>query len=83
VVYIITEPCVGSKSAACVAVCPVDCIYEGDEQYFINADECIGCGACAPECPVDAIVRSDELPAELSAAVAKARAFFGPPAETV
>ncbi|MQG80850.1 MAG: ferredoxin, partial [SAR202 cluster bacterium] len=25
--YIITEPCVGLKDAACVDVCPVDCIY--------------------------------------------------------
>ena len=25
--YIITEPCVGLKEAACVDVCPVDCIY--------------------------------------------------------
>jgi ferredoxin len=24
-------------------------------QMFIDADECIDCGACLPECPVDAI----------------------------
>ena len=29
--YIITEPCVGVKDAACVDVCPVDCIYTTDD----------------------------------------------------
>ena len=55
--YIITEPCVGLKDAACVDVCPVDCIYtrEQDDQFFINPDECIDCGVCEPECPADAI----------------------------
>lgn len=27
--YVITEACIGCKDAACVAVCPVECIYEG------------------------------------------------------
>ena len=41
--YIITEPCVGVKDAACVDVCPVDCIYtrDADDMYYINPDECI------------------------------------------
>ena len=29
--YIIAEPCVDVKDAACVDVCPVDCIYVADE----------------------------------------------------
>ena len=60
--YVIAEPCIGTKDASCVAVCPVDCIYEGDDQYYINPDECIDCGACEPECPVSAIFPSEELP---------------------
>ena len=40
----------------CVAVCPVDCFYEGENMLVINPDECIDCGVCEPECPVDAIV---------------------------
>ncbi|MBQ11918.1 MAG: ferredoxin, partial [Planctomyces sp.] len=24
--YVITEPCIGVKDAACLEVCPVDCI---------------------------------------------------------
>ena len=60
--YTIAEPCIGVKDASCVAVCPVDCIYEGDDQYYINPDECIDCGACEPECPVEAIFPEGALP---------------------
>ena len=62
--YIITDACIGVKDRACVDVCPVDCIYEGEEQLFIHPDECIDCGACEPECPVSAIVEDDALPPE-------------------
>lgn len=68
--HIIAEPCIGTKDAACVEVCPVDCIHptknEADfakhDMLYINPDECIDCGACAPECPVDAIFDEAELP---------------------
>jgi NAD-dependent dihydropyrimidine dehydrogenase PreA subunit len=62
--YIITEPCVDLKDASCVDVCPVNCIYstDADNQYFINPDECIDCGACEPECPVNAIFSEDAVP---------------------
>ena len=60
--YIIAEPCIEAKDASCVEVCPVDCIYEGEDQFYIHPDECIDCGACEPECPVDAILSEDEVP---------------------
>lgn len=60
--YIITEACIGVKDRACVDVCPVDCIYEGDDQLFIHPDECIDCGACEPECPVTAIFPEEDVP---------------------
>ena len=60
--YIITEPCIETKDASCVEVCPVDCIYEADDQFYIHPDECIDCGACEPECPVDAIFPEDDVP---------------------
>lgn len=62
--YIITEPCIGVKDAACVEVCPVDCIHSNDdaEQYYIDPDECIDCGACVPVCPVEAIFADDDIP---------------------
>ncbi|NWG22414.1 MAG: ferredoxin family protein [Chloroflexi bacterium] len=75
--YIIAEPCIGVKDAACVAVCPVDCIYEGDDQYYISPDECIDCGACEPECPVEAIFADDSVPEQWQSFIEKNRAFFG------
>ena len=63
--YVITEPCIGVKDKACVAVCPVDCIHEGSQPYdmlYINPDECIDCTLCEPECPVEAIYSEDEVP---------------------
>ncbi len=60
--YIIVQPCIGEKDASCVDVCPVDCIYEGEDQFYIHPEECIDCGACVPECPVDAIFSEADLP---------------------
>ena len=60
--YVIAEPCLTTKDASCVEVCPVDCIYEGADQYYIHPDECIDCGACVPACPVEAIFALDETP---------------------
>ena len=64
--YIITQPCINEKDASCVDVCPVDCIYEADDQYYIHPEECIDCEACVPECPVEAIFHEDNLPEEWS-----------------
>ena len=60
--YIIAEPCIGVKDKACVEVCPVDCIYEGEQMLYIHPDECIDCEACVPECPVEAIFHQDNVP---------------------
>lgn len=68
--YVIAEPCIGTKDAACVEVCPVDCIHPKKDspdhpaanQLFIDPDSCIDCGACVPVCPVQAIFPQDELP---------------------
>ena len=62
--YVITEACIGVKDRACVDVCPVDCIYEGEDQLYIHPDECIDCGACEPECPVSAIFPEEDVPAK-------------------
>lgn len=53
--YVIGGSCIDVTDRACLDVCPVDCIYVGDRKSYINANECIECGACEPECPVDAI----------------------------
>lgn len=70
--YVITEPCIGTKDAACVDVCPMDCIHpRRDEpsyveaaQLFIDPELCIDCGACLPECPVGAIYPQEDVPPE-------------------
>ncbi len=68
--YVIAEPCIDVKDRACVEVCPVDCIHPrveedgGEQQLYINPDECIDCGACEPVCPVKAIFVEDEVPAQ-------------------
>ena len=51
--YVIAEPCIGVKDAACVDVCPVDCIYESEEHnmLLISPEECIDCAACEPVLP--------------------------------
>lgn len=62
--FVIAEPCIDVKDKACVAVCPVDCIFGRDEDnmLYINPDECIDCGACVPECPVSAIFPAEDVP---------------------
>jgi len=74
--YVIAEPCIDVKDAACVDVCPVDCIHEGDDQYYIDPDECIDCGACEPECPVEAIFTEDDLPEKWAEFLEKNADFF-------
>jgi NAD-dependent dihydropyrimidine dehydrogenase PreA subunit len=75
--FIITQPCIGTKDSACVEVCPVECIYEGDDQFYIHPDECIDCGACVPACPVSAIFPEEDVPADQTAFIAKNRTHFG------
>jgi len=67
--YLITSRCVGVKDGTCREVCPVDCIHDAGEQFVIDPDECIDCGACVSACHVGAIFHADDLPAPgLSAA---------------
>lgn len=66
--YVITEKCLDEVYAACVDVCPVECIHPVDKDakpfMIIDPEVCIDCGVCLPECPIGAIVASvDEDPA--------------------
>lgn len=68
--YGITQPCIGIKDAACVEVCPVDCIHPRKdepgfavaEMLFIDPEVCIHCGFCVDACPVGAIFPDDDVP---------------------
>ena len=70
--FVITDPCIGTKDASCVDVCPVDCIhprkdepeFESMTMLYIQPEECIDCGACVPACPVSAIYDSHDATPE-------------------
>lgn len=68
--HIITRAC--CNDAACVPVCPVNCIhptpdepdYGTAEMLYIDPNGCIDCGACVDVCPVGAITADFDLPEE-------------------
>ncbi len=74
--FVIVSPCVDEKAAECVEVCPVECIHEAKDQYFIDPDTCIECGACVTACPVEAIYHEGEIPAGEEDYLQKAVDFF-------
>jgi NAD-dependent dihydropyrimidine dehydrogenase PreA subunit len=82
--YVITEPCIGVKDAACVDACPVDAIHPTRDEpgyatalhLFIDPDECICCSACEPECPVGAIYDEYDVPEEYLKYIAINRDHF-------
>jgi NAD-dependent dihydropyrimidine dehydrogenase PreA subunit len=84
--YVITQPCIGSKDASCVDVCPVDCIHPTpDERWFdrvehlyINPDECIECGACQPACPSTAIFEENAVPRQWKQYININASFYRP-----
>ncbi len=77
--YVITQPCVGVKDKACLPVCPVDCIQEGERMLYINPNECVDCGACAPACPVQAIFLDEEVPERWKGFIRENAEFFSRP----
>ncbi|ATE67441.1 ferredoxin [Rhizorhabdus dicambivorans] len=74
--YVVTEACIGVLDKACTKVCPVDCLYEGGRMMYINADECVDCGACEPVCPMEAIYYEDDLPDDMQVYREAGIAFF-------
>ncbi|HET7736344.1 MAG TPA: ferredoxin family protein [Nocardioidaceae bacterium] len=82
--FVITQPC--CNDAACVAVCPVNCIHPGPdepgygeaEMLYIDPVECIDCEACVSVCPVGAIERADKLSPAM-ARYAEINAAYFPP----
>ena len=77
--YVITDACIDVKDKSCIQECPVDCIYEGDKQLFINPNDCVDCGACEPVCPVNAIYYESDVPENKKAFIELNRDFFTSP----
>jgi ferredoxin len=65
--FVVGENCIRCKHTDCVAVCPVNCFYEGPNFLAIHPEECIDCALCVPECPVEAIYSDEDLPPEQAA----------------
>jgi NAD-dependent dihydropyrimidine dehydrogenase PreA subunit len=74
--YVIAAPCIDVMDKSCIEECPVDCIYEGERKLYINAKECIDCGACEPVCPVEAISQDRRVPDDQSEHVQDNIRFF-------
>ncbi|MBM4203947.1 MAG: ferredoxin family protein [Gammaproteobacteria bacterium] len=66
--FVITNACIDVKDASCVEVCPVDCIYQEDDDRmcFVHPTDCIDCAACESACPVGAIFADRNVPKEVS-----------------
>ncbi len=51
----ISVACMHCSDAPCIAVCPVDCIYQTEDGIVLHPkDLCIGCGYCFYACPFGA-----------------------------
>ncbi|WP_407539870.1 ferredoxin family protein [Deinococcus radiomollis] len=74
--YVITSRCAGVKDQACMDVCPCECIFDAGDQFVINPDDCIDCGACVAVCPVEAIYADTDLPDQDLPSLAYNRDFF-------
>jgi len=76
VAYVILEACSNEKSGECVSICPVDCIVEGESQFYIDPDACIDCGACVAACPIEAILDEHDLEPDQEFNLMNAEKFF-------
>ncbi len=76
--FVRTEPCIGVKDAACLDVCPVDCIHSSDtdEMFYINPTDCIDCAYCVSVCPVNAIFDEFAVPAQWRPYIRKNKEYF-------
>ncbi len=54
-----------AKCMKCAEVCTSGCISYDDNQLFISADKCIGCGTCATVCPTCALEAHNPNDSEL------------------
>jgi NAD-dependent dihydropyrimidine dehydrogenase PreA subunit len=60
VTFVVNGSCIRCKTIDCVSVCPVVCLYEGENMLVIHPAECIDWSVSEPECPIDAIKADTE-----------------------
>ena len=83
--YVICQPCIGEKNAACTLVCPTDAIHPlpsetghaTEEQLYIDPTRCIDCSYCASACPVSAIFPAGDVPSAWQSFIQKNADYFG------
>lgn len=82
--HVITEPCIGVKDAACVAMCPMNGIhptpeeaaFKHEEMLYIDPRSCIDCGLCADECGRQAIFPDDQVPPKWRSYIRRNAEYF-------
>ena len=76
--FVITEPCIGVKDAACLEVCPVRCISttDAEDMCFIDSEVCINCSYREPVCPVNAIFDEFKVPSNQREFLRRSREFY-------
>jgi ferredoxin--NADP+ reductase len=83
--HLITGSC--CNDAACVVVCPVNCIHPAPgepgfgtaEMLYIDDASCIDCGACVDVCPVNAVTADHDMDPVDEPFLALNSAWFAPP----
>ena len=60
--YVVAEPCVDCKYTDCVAVCPVDCFYEGATCSSSIPTSASTAAPASRSVPTKAIFQEDNLP---------------------
>jgi len=69
--FVIAEPCIGVKDKSCVEVCPVNCIYEGEDQFLHSSRRVHRLPGVRSRVPVQAIFPDNGVPEKWAGFTAK------------
>ena len=74
--YVIVEACIGIKDRACVDVCPVDCIYEGEDQLTSTPTSASIAAPASRSARSTAIFPEEDVPPNMTSFIEKNREVF-------